>query len=123
MSLEAQQAARTEKVVMLVEELVRNSIVPRSTGPGASVMLLELQIAQGKLAAAFKGRALKGHASCYSWALRLDLLDDSLDAVPPAALPAAPLRAPLADDPFLARYGQWRGSTPTPSNFPSFFCP
>ena len=55
MSLEAQQAARTEKVVMLVEELVRNSIVPRSTGPGASVMLLELQIAQGKLAAASSG--------------------------------------------------------------------
>ena len=55
MSLEAQQAARTEKVEMLVKELVRNSIVPRSTGPGASVMLLEQQIAQGKLAAASSG--------------------------------------------------------------------
>jgi len=53
---------------------------------------------------------LNNRASCYSWAPRLDLLDDSLDAVLPAALPAAPLpaaplrvaplRAPLADDPF-----------------------
>ena len=44
---------------------------------------------------------MENRASCYAWALRLDLLDDSLDAVLPAApLPAAPLRAPLADDPF-----------------------
>ena len=48
---------------------------------------------------------MKGHASCYAWALRLDLLDVSLvdsldDALPAAPLRIAPFRAPLADDPF-----------------------
>ena len=50
-----QAAARTAKVKILVDKLIRNSIQPRSTGPGADVALLERQIAEGESAAATSG--------------------------------------------------------------------
>ena len=50
-----QAAARTAKVEILVAELVRNGIKPRSMGPGADVALLERQIAEGQSAAATSG--------------------------------------------------------------------
>ena len=55
-SLEEQQAARTVKVEILVAELVRNDIQPRSTGPGADVALLERQISEVKSVAASSGK-------------------------------------------------------------------
>jgi hypothetical protein len=50
-----QAAARTAKVEILVAELERNGIQPRSMGPGADVALLQRQIAVGKSAAATSG--------------------------------------------------------------------
>ena len=54
-SMAEQAAARTAKVKILVDKLIRNSIQPRSTGPGADVALLERQIAEGESAAATSG--------------------------------------------------------------------
>ncbi len=54
-SMAEQVAARTAKVKILVDELIRNDIQPRSTGPGADVALLERQIAEGKSAAVTRG--------------------------------------------------------------------
>ena len=54
-SIAEQQEARTVKVEILVAELMRNGIEPRSTGPGADAALLERQIAEGKSAAATSG--------------------------------------------------------------------
>ena len=54
-SIAEQQEARTVKVEKLLAELMRNSIEPLSTGPGANVALLEGQIAEGKSAAATSG--------------------------------------------------------------------
>ena len=51
----ARNAEREALVARLVAELMRNSIEPLSTGPGANVALLEGQIAEGKSAAATSG--------------------------------------------------------------------
>jgi hypothetical protein len=52
LSIAEQQEARTVKVEKLLAELMRNSIEPLSTGPGANVALLEGQIAEGRSSAA-----------------------------------------------------------------------
>ena len=51
----ARLAEREALVALLVAELVRNGIQPRSMGPGADVALLQRQIAEGKSAAATSG--------------------------------------------------------------------